>query len=575
MLAHDPGGQRAAVVGELQVAVALDGEQPVALHAGDRLAHRGAGLAEPLGDPGAQRGDALLLELEDRAEVHLRGVDEVVHAGAAPSSGWRAAWESPILAPGTDSTRASGRCASSVGRVPAVLWFRRDLRLHDNPALLDACSRGRTAVLPLFVVDPVLWDAVGAGPSGVPGPLPASLDESLAGRLLVVHGDPAVRSCPSGPDVGRRFRARRRRLRPVRSPRGTPPSSRRSAAGVELVRTGSPYAVSPGRVRTQGRVRPSRCTRRSTGPGWRTAGAPRPLTRRADEAWLDPAAASGTGSPAEPELSGVDPARRSGSRRPCGGGRPSGPPPSPTTPPPGTAPTWPGRPPCRPRLRWGEIHPRTLLADLGDDRGAQTFRKELAWREFYADVLWHEPRAVSEYLRPEHRRARPRPAVRPPRAASRRGPKAVPASRSWTRACASCGPRAGCTTGCGWSWRPSSSRTCTWTGGAAPGSSCTGCGTVTWPSNQPDWQWVAGSGTDAAPYFRVFNPVLQGLRFDPEGDVRPSLRPRAARRRRRRRPRAVEPAAGRRRPAIPERIVDHARERQVSLDSFTALRRPH
>jgi deoxyribodipyrimidine photo-lyase len=36
-------------------------------------------------------------------------------------------------------------------------------------------------------------------------------------------------------------------------------------------------------------------------------------------------------------------------------------------------------------------------------------------------------------------------------------------------------------------------------------------------SNPANWQWVAGSGADAAPYFRVFNPVLQGERFDPDG----------------------------------------------------------
>jgi deoxyribodipyrimidine photo-lyase len=36
-------------------------------------------------------------------------------------------------------------------------------------------------------------------------------------------------------------------------------------------------------------------------------------------------------------------------------------------------------------------------------------------------------------------------------------------------------------------------------------------------SNQHGWQWVAGSGTDPAPYFRVFNPVTQGTKFDPEG----------------------------------------------------------
>ena len=36
-------------------------------------------------------------------------------------------------------------------------------------------------------------------------------------------------------------------------------------------------------------------------------------------------------------------------------------------------------------------------------------------------------------------------------------------------------------------------------------------------SNNHGWQWVAGTGTDAAPYYRVFNPVLQGQKFDPDG----------------------------------------------------------
>ena len=61
-------------------------------------------------------------------------------------------------------------------------------------------------------------------------------------------------------------------------------------------------------------------------------------------------------------------------------------------------------------LKYGEIHPRTLLADLaglaeragtaGD--GARTLRSELSWREFYADVLWHHPRSAREYLRAEY-----------------------------------------------------------------------------------------------------------------------------------------------------------------------------
>ena len=36
-------------------------------------------------------------------------------------------------------------------------------------------------------------------------------------------------------------------------------------------------------------------------------------------------------------------------------------------------------------------------------------------------------------------------------------------------------------------------------------------------NNAAGWQWVAGCGADAAPYFRVFNPILQGRKFDPEG----------------------------------------------------------
>jgi len=36
-------------------------------------------------------------------------------------------------------------------------------------------------------------------------------------------------------------------------------------------------------------------------------------------------------------------------------------------------------------------------------------------------------------------------------------------------------------------------------------------------SNNGGWQWTAGTGTDAAPYFRVFNPILQGRKFDPAG----------------------------------------------------------
>ena len=108
----------AALVGQLQVPVALDGQQAVALHAGHRLAHRGAALVQPLGDPGPQRDDALLLQLEDRPEVHLGGVDQVVHKHSSVV----AAESTGVAAPASRTARptrsrwqrrrvASGACA--------------------------------------------------------------------------------------------------------------------------------------------------------------------------------------------------------------------------------------------------------------------------------------------------------------------------------------------------------------------------------------------------------------------------------------------------------------------------------
>ena len=46
-------------------------------------------------------------------------------------------------------------------------------------------------------------------------------------------------------------------------------------------------------------------------------------------------------------------------------------------------------------------------------------------------------------------------------------------------------------------------------------------------NNTLGWQWVAGCGADAAPFFRIFNPVTQGEKFDPAGRLRPPLGARA------------------------------------------------
>ena len=99
-------------------------------------------------------------------------------------------------------------------------------------------------------------------------------------------------------------------------------------------------------------------------------------------------------------------------------------------------------------LKYGEIHPRTMLADLAPLRssGAATYRKELAWREFYADVLHARPDTAREYLRPEYAGM---PYDEPGAQLEAWKTRAAPGSRSSTPGCASCGRPGGCTTGFG------------------------------------------------------------------------------------------------------------------------------
>jgi len=99
-------------------------------------------------------------------------------------------------------------------------------------------------------------------------------------------------------------------------------------------------------------------------------------------------------------------------------------------------------------------------------------------------------------------------------------------------------------------------------------------------SNPANWQWVAGSGADAAPYFRVFNPILQGEKFDPDGAyVRrwvPELaqlpaglihRPWSAT------PIELRGAGVELGTTYPEPIIDHKRGRERALEAYAKTRR--
>ena len=99
------------------------------------------------------------------------------------------------------------------------------------------------------------------------------------------------------------------------------------------------------------------------------------------------------------------------------------------------------------------------------------------------------------------------------------------------------------------------------------------------PANNPaSWQWVAGCGADAAPYFRIFNPVLQGEKFDPDGRYVRAYVPEFARlpddvihQPWTAPPLVLESAGVRLGETYPLPIVDHAQARQRALAAFARL----
>ncbi len=93
-------------------------------------------------------------------------------------------------------------------------------------------------------------------------------------------------------------------------------------------------------------------------------------------------------------------------------------------------------------------------------------------------------------------------------------------------------------------------------------------------NNPASWQWVAGSGADAAPFFRIFNPVLQGEKFDPDGDYVRRWLPELAHLSAKFIHRPWEaPDLLRRRvvDVYPDRIIDHGKARKRALQAWSEL----
>ena len=386
----------------------------------------------------------------------------------------------------------------------SLFWFRRDLRLSDNPALLDALAAADETLL-LFIMDEAVAERAGEYRRAYLADSLAKLDESVGGKLAVISGtvpevlqDIIGRCGISSIHAAREY-----------APYGVAAEAALSAKGISVEYTGSNYAVAPGRVK-----KPDGSNYRVYTPfyrawlshGWRDP-APAPIAPnfatpapgdRNLPAWAAPAGLKlqEAGEAAAlarwrtyqiSHLDNYDEARN--------------------------FPGVPGTSRLSPHLRWGEIHPRTLLSGLNQSSAQQVFRKEIAWREFYADVLHHYPQTSRDYYSPNY--------------SAMRYDKPDAQFRAWCAGLTGypivdAGMRQLRQEG----WMHNRVRMIVasflvkdlhieWQYGANFFMKFLIDNDVA--SNSHGWQWTAGCGTDASPYYRVFNPTEQGRRFDPDG----------------------------------------------------------
>ena len=243
-------------------------------------------------------------------------------------------------------------------------------------------------------------------------------------------------------------------------------------------------------------------------------------------------------------------------------------------------PAEPGTSRLSPHLHIGELSPRQVIrALLGTRRtlqrlgaGEETFAKEIVWREFGYSLLFHCPHTIDEPL-DERFKAFP----------WREGAEADADLRAWQQGrtgipIVDAGMRELYATG----WMHNRVRMVVasfliknllipWQAGERWFRDTLVDADLA--SNSLGWQWAAGSGADAAPFFRIFNPVLQGEKFDADGDyVRrwvPELN--SVQNRRIHQPWTL-PAGEREALDYPAPIVDLKQSRQRALDAFQSLK---
>lgn len=404
-----------------------------------------------------------------------------------------------------------------------IVWFRRDLRVHDHPSLHEAVASGEP-VVPVFVVDAALTDGPAAS-----GPRAAFLAASLAdldaglrergSRLVVRYGDPAdvLR------DLARDVDAALVRWTADAAPFGRRRDDRVRAVlrsvGVESIAELGQYVVDPAALSTQGgtsytvfgpfrRRWEDAARRRIHDAPRRIAGVP-----RIGGEGLPSASALGRSTRRpdvpEPMACGGETAGLAAARRWLDGpitdyaarhDRLAG-----------------GTSELSPHLRWGTISSAWLEARARrlSGEGPAAFVRQLAWRDFFAHVYRHHP---EDRHREHQARYRELHWEDDPEGldAWRAGQTGFPLVDAGMRQLAATGwihNRARMVVGSFLTkdlhvdWRHGERHFLRWLLDGEP------------VQNDGNWQWIASVGVDPKPYFqRLFNPTRQQQRFDPDGD---------------------------------------------------------
>jgi deoxyribodipyrimidine photo-lyase len=418
---------------------------------------------------------------------------------------------------------------STSSAAPSLFWFRQDLRLADNPALTQAAERGGPLVC-VFVLDdetPGAWAPGGASRWWLHHSL-AALDQALrqrGSRLVLRRGPAAEVMAALAEETGARQVFWNRCYEPFAVRRDTALKAALQDGGRAVQTSNAALLLEPWEVKTGGGEPYKVFT-----PFWRAlkgayrdrAPLPAPKTlpdgmRIASAALEDwallptkPDWAGGLRARWSPGEAGAQARLRRFLQARLGDYREAR-----------DRPDLDGTSCLSPHLHFGEIGPRQVwhatrhaLAAGGGEAAAEKFLSELAWREFSQHLLFHFPALPEANWRGEFDAVEWRDDAAA-LAAWQRGRTGYPIVDAGLRELWATG------------WMHNRVRMIAasflikdllidWRAGQA----------WFWDTlvdadlgnNAAGWQWVAGSGADAAPYFRVFNPVLQGERFDPAGD---------------------------------------------------------